>query len=58
MLLVAYYVAFGPHGPRAPVSKPGDGIKIFASTAALVGVAGIIFYAIRAMSKCFLKSIL
>ncbi|KAE9407122.1 cytochrome c oxidase subunit IV [Gymnopus androsaceus JB14] len=46
----AYYVAFGPHGPRAPVSKPGDGIKIFASTAALVGVAGIIFYAIRAMS--------
>ncbi|GAW00078.1 cytochrome c oxidase subunit v [Lentinula edodes] len=46
----AYYVAFGPHGPRAPVSKPGDGWKIFAGTAALVGVTGIIYYAIRIFS--------
>ncbi|KAJ3997220.1 cytochrome c oxidase subunit IV family [Lentinula boryana] len=46
----AYYVAFGPHGPRAPVSKPGDGFKIFAGTAALIGVTGIIYYAIRVFS--------
>lgn len=50
----AYYVAFGPHGPRAPSSKPGDGIKVFAGTAALVGVAGIIFLSIRAISKSLL----
>ncbi|KAJ3737333.1 cytochrome c oxidase subunit IV-domain-containing protein [Lentinula guzmanii] len=46
----AYYVAFGPHGPRAPVSKPGDGLKIFAGTAALIGVTGIIYYVIRVFS--------
>ncbi|KAF9072980.1 COX4, subunit IV of cytochrome c oxidase [Rhodocollybia butyracea] len=46
----AYYVAFGPHGPRAPVSKPGDNFKVFAGTLALMGVAGILFYAIRLAS--------
>ncbi|KAF5391870.1 hypothetical protein D9757_001723 [Collybiopsis confluens] len=46
----AYYVAFGPHGPRAPVGKPGDGFKIFAGTAALVGFAGVLYFAIRAIS--------
>ncbi|PFH46628.1 hypothetical protein AMATHDRAFT_154305 [Amanita thiersii Skay4041] len=43
----AYYVAFGPHGPRAPSSKPGDGLKIFAYTMALVGVAGVMTVALR-----------
>ncbi|KIL67064.1 hypothetical protein M378DRAFT_160040 [Amanita muscaria Koide BX008] len=43
----AYYVAFGPHGPRAPVSKPGDSLKIFAYTMALVGAAGILSIALR-----------
>ncbi|EDR06441.1 uncharacterized protein LACBIDRAFT_163585, partial [Laccaria bicolor S238N-H82] len=43
----AYYVAFGPHGPRTPTSQPGDNLKIFLSTFALVGVAGVLFYAIR-----------
>ncbi|KIK63718.1 hypothetical protein GYMLUDRAFT_162296 [Collybiopsis luxurians FD-317 M1] len=46
----AYYVAFGPHGPRAPVSKPGENFKVFAGTAALVGFAGILYFAIRAIS--------
>ncbi|KAJ4488397.1 cytochrome c oxidase subunit IV-domain-containing protein [Lentinula aciculospora] len=46
----AYYVAFGPHGPRAPVSKPGDALKIFAGTAAAVGVAGIMYYLTRIFS--------
>jgi len=39
----AYYVAFGPHGPRAPTSAPGDNLKIFLATVALVGVGGIVF---------------
>ncbi|KAG1756862.1 COX4, subunit IV of cytochrome c oxidase [Suillus paluster] len=43
----AYYVAFGPHGPRASVSPPGQGLKVFLSTLGLVGVAGLLTLAIR-----------
>ena len=39
---VAYYVAFGPHGPRAPTSQPGDNLKIFLATMGLVGVAAVL----------------
>lgn len=38
----AYYVAFGPHGPRAPISKPGDNLKIFLATMGLVGSAFVL----------------
>ncbi|KIM86435.1 hypothetical protein PILCRDRAFT_816394 [Piloderma croceum F 1598] len=44
----AYYVAFGPHGPRAPVSPPGQNLKVFLSTMGLIGIAGIIYAVIRA----------
>ncbi|KAI9574112.1 COX4, subunit IV of cytochrome c oxidase [Boletus coccyginus] len=43
----AYYVAFGPHGPRTPVSPPGQGLKVFLYTMALVGVAGVIALGVR-----------
>ncbi|KAL0946445.1 hypothetical protein HGRIS_012668 [Hohenbuehelia grisea] len=43
----AYYVAFGPHGPRAPISPPGTTLKIFLSTMGLVGAAGVLMLAIR-----------
>ncbi|EGN95857.1 COX4, subunit IV of cytochrome c oxidase [Serpula lacrymans var. lacrymans S7.3] len=46
----AYYVAFGPHGPRAPVSPPGDGLKIAVYTLGLVGVAGLIFATTRSLA--------
>lgn len=46
----AYYVAFGPHGPRAPVSPPGQGLKIFLSTMALVGVAGVLSLVIKSFA--------
>ncbi|KAF8835767.1 COX4, subunit IV of cytochrome c oxidase [Paxillus ammoniavirescens] len=46
----AYYVAFGPHGPRTPVSPPGQGLKVFLSTMALVGVAGAISLTIRSLA--------
>ena len=46
-LLAAYYVAFGPHGPRAPTSQPGDGVKVFFWTMALVGVAGVLTVGLR-----------
>jgi len=43
----AYYVAFGPHGPRTPSSKPGDTLKVFGYTMALVGVSGILSLVFR-----------
>jgi hypothetical protein len=45
--IVAYYVAFGPHGPRAPSSKPGDGYKIVGSVAVLVAAAGLLSIGLR-----------
>ncbi|KAF8147565.1 cytochrome c oxidase subunit IV-domain-containing protein [Crassisporium funariophilum] len=53
----AYYVAFGPHGPRAPTSQPGDGLKITLATTALVGLAGLLFYGIKSMSPAPPKSL-
>jgi len=49
----AYFVAFGPHGPRAPAGQPGDNVKIFFSTLALIALGGAIFYAISGRSSCF-----
>ena len=46
--LLAYYVAFGPHGPRTPTSPPGTNMKVFLATLGLVGVAGLLFEGIRA----------
>jgi len=44
----AYYVAFGPHGPRAPTGQPGDNFKIFLGTVALIAIGGAVFFAITA----------
>ncbi|GAA5861656.1 hypothetical protein JCM1840_005222 [Sporobolomyces johnsonii] len=41
----AYYVAFGPHGPREPIQAEAG--KTVAGVAAAVAVAGLIFYLIR-----------
>ena len=49
----AYYVAFGPHGPRTPVSPPGQGLKVLLSTLGLVGVAGSIAWGVRARGGCW-----
>ena len=49
----AYYVSFGPHGPREPVSKEGDGLKIVLGVVGLLGVSGILFAGIRSMGMYF-----
>ncbi|EPQ57821.1 cytochrome c oxidase subunit IV [Gloeophyllum trabeum ATCC 11539] len=46
----AYYVAFGPHGPRAPVNPPGSGVKILFATLGLIGTTGLLYYALRQVS--------
>ncbi|KAH0826939.1 COX4, subunit IV of cytochrome c oxidase [Lanmaoa asiatica] len=43
----AYYVAFGPYGPRTPVSPPGQGLKVFLYTMGLVGISGLISMAVH-----------
>ncbi|KAI0345401.1 cytochrome c oxidase subunit IV [Trametopsis cervina] len=46
----AYYVAFGPHGPRAPISPPGTSLKIVVWVLGLVGVAGGLYASARAFA--------
>jgi hypothetical protein len=43
----AYYVAFGPHGPRTPVNPPGTTSKIIFGVLASIAAAGAIFFAVR-----------
>ena len=49
---VAYYVAFGPHGPRKPVTPPGGNLKAAIATVGLIAAAGGIFALIRSRGKC------
>ncbi|QRV74923.1 cytochrome C oxidase polypeptide IV [Ceratobasidium sp. AG-Ba] len=55
----AYFVAFGPHGPRTPVVPEGQTMKVITGTLALIGVATAVYGVIRsyggAMPKTFTK---
>ncbi|CAE6461110.1 unnamed protein product [Rhizoctonia solani] len=44
----AYFVAFGPHGPRTPVTPPGQTMKVITGTLAVFALAGGAFGLIRA----------
>lgn len=46
----AYYIAFGPHGPRKPVFAPGDPLKIFLASTAAVGAGCVLFMGIRMLA--------
>ena len=46
----AYWIAFGPHGPRAQ-DPPGSGAKVFWGTVAGVSASFAIFGAIRLFAK-------
>ncbi|RXK37664.1 cytochrome c oxidase subunit 4 [Tremella mesenterica] len=47
----AYFVAFGPHGPRAPIHHPGNAMRVIGGVAGCVGVAIAIFYAVRSQGQ-------
>ena len=47
----AYYVAFGPHGPRAPIDPPGTVPKVIFGVSGLILAAGVLFYSIRASGE-------
>lgn len=40
---LAYFVAFGPHGPRTPANEPGHSLKVVVGVVALVGAAYGVF---------------
>jgi len=44
----AYYIAFGPHGPRAPIKPPGANATIIFGVVLGIGAAGAIYGLIRA----------
>jgi len=46
----AYYVAFGPHGPRTPVSPPGQAFKVITGISVMIGVATLMYFGVRAMA--------
>ena len=47
---IAYYIAFGAHGPRA-ATPPGEGWKVAGYTALGVGISLAVFVAIRMFAK-------
>ena len=46
----AYWIAFGPHGPRA-VTPPGENWRVFKYTMLGVGIAVVIFAILRQFAK-------
>jgi len=44
----AYFIAFGSHGPRAPIKPPGSNVKILLGIVGAIGLAGAIYGLIRA----------
>ncbi|KDQ61295.1 hypothetical protein JAAARDRAFT_125168 [Jaapia argillacea MUCL 33604] len=47
----AYYVAFGPHGPRAAVNPPGTVAKIIFGTGAAIVFAAVLTYTLKAFAQ-------
>ena len=51
LLYAAYYVAFGPHGPRAELHPAGSIPKLILAVAVGVAAGGALFLASRAFGK-------
>lgn len=45
-LIAAYWIAFGPHGPRAETPK-GEGMRIVVQLLKYLAISGAVFYACR-----------
>ncbi|CAM0137866.1 Cytochrome c oxidase subunit 5B, mitochondrial [Umbelopsis sp. WA50703] len=43
----AYYISFGPHGPREPLTQPGHGMKVLIGSIGVVAASAALFYVIR-----------
>lgn len=49
-LNIAYWIAFGPHGPRA-LPPPGENWYVFRLTMLGVGISFLLFWAIRSQAR-------
>lgn len=38
------YIAFGPHGPREPIHKEGNAVKVLGGVSAVLAVSYALFY--------------
>ncbi|KAI8379683.1 cytochrome c oxidase subunit IV [Radiomyces spectabilis] len=47
----AYYIAFGAHGPREPLTKPGHAAKVVGGVAGVLAASAALFYAMRLGAK-------
>ncbi|KAI9304467.1 cytochrome c oxidase subunit IV [Cunninghamella echinulata] len=47
----SYYIAFGPHGPREPITGPGHTAKVLGGVAGVLAVSGGLFALIRSGGK-------
>jgi len=43
----AYFISFGPHGPRKPITVKGQGVKTFTGVSACVLATVGVFYGLR-----------
>ncbi|KDN40260.1 COX4-domain-containing protein [Tilletiaria anomala UBC 951] len=43
----AYFISFGPHGPRRPIVNPGQSIRTFTAVSACILAAFGVFYGLR-----------
>ncbi|PWN87741.1 putative cytochrome-c oxidase chain V precursor [Acaromyces ingoldii] len=43
----AYFVSFGPHGPRKAITRPGQGVRTFTGVAAILVATVGVFYGLR-----------
>lgn len=50
---LAYYVAFGPHGPRRPINPPGTTLKVTLGAVAGIAAAGVLFATAKSFCELF-----
>lgn len=49
-MFIAWWIAFGPHGPRA-LDPPGEWTRIWLYTAIGVGVSAVLFFGVHAFAR-------
>jgi Cytochrome c oxidase subunit IV len=47
LFVSAYFISFGPHGPRKPITVKGQGVKTFTGVSACVLATVGVFYGLR-----------
>ena len=50
-LLAAYYIAFGPHGPRKPTHDEGYGMHVFLGSSGIIAASLAVFFIIRSFGE-------